>query len=244
MALLQSVESLRIRLGLSDIDDVNSALEGALEMATASLQASIRTDLVRATVVDTFFVKNSLEFPAPFHGRRWRADASSGGSARVSGASSLTLKLSRGFIDSAVDITAFAAPEEVYLTDSSRRQDLEDVGSKNRLTVSYEKGVARIQDYSFQSDYVQISYTAGLNTDGSTPDVYTGVPVWLRETALIKAQILINSNPVYAIQRGERDGLTRTEIISLQATISTILLSKSRYSPMARKPIFSVVTEI
>ena len=60
MALLQSVEALRTRLGLSDIDDVNSALEGALEMATESLQASIRTDLSRVTVVDTFFVKNNL----------------------------------------------------------------------------------------------------------------------------------------------------------------------------------------
>ncbi len=242
MALLQSVEALRTRLALSDADDINSALEGALEMATVSIQASVRTDLSRATVVDTYFVKNSREFPPTGTVRRNNTD--DGRLIRSYGANSMSFKLSRGFVDSGQTITAYAAPEEEMLAEEANRQDLKVVGTRDRLTIDFDKGVAWVQDYSFQNQYVEISYTAGLTTDGGTPEIYESAPGWLTEATMIKAQILINSNPVYAIQRGERDGLTRTEIQTLQQTIAEVILSKSRYSPMAKKPRYSVETAL
>lgn len=231
MPVLRSVADLRGDLGYDDIKDVNTALESAIRTATESLASRIRDDFGRVTVVDEFYVEESL-----LSGRR-----------RVVS----HLKLGRGFVDSGQTFSAFAANSVVNVQDataSSPRIDLEDVnekgdGSGNRIRVNYETGQVIISDFSVSGLYVRFEYTAGFTDDGGDPAVYESTPQWLQEALTLEVSRRLDqmNNFPRATRRTEEE---RQDTENIEHQLNDILLGHVRYAPMAHKPEISTVTAV
>lgn len=239
MAVLQSVEKIRKRLGYDDIEVVNDGIEAALESATIAIEDAIRTDLLRATVQDIFFIVQSRTYVA-------RSAATRGGyyagqpRGFATGVTSTTeLKLTRGFVDSGETI-------EVFISDSVRnalgtgdgtRFDLKDPDDYTLLEA--DKGVLRIQDYEAGNSYVYVTYTAGWLTDGGSPNkiVVPDGQKWLEEAAALKTTLILNGNPV--VRKEEMD---EAQLKTVQAQLDNILISRSRYAPGSWKPSQTTVT--
>ena len=237
MPLLRSVEEMRERLGFSADNERDEAIEAHLETAVETISDQIRTEIDRADVVDTFFVRFSLRSAAGPVNRRPATGRGQGIS--TSGAASTTLLLGLGFVDDGTTVTVVAAGTENALSDSALRTDLRSAPgtSIDHVTVDYERGVLRVNDYGLDGVYVRVTYKAGFLDDDGSPAVFEDIPSWLVRANDLEARILTNADPVFG-----RDQVDRDQQKTLENRLSKILLKHARYIPTAEKPITSVVT--
>lgn len=240
--LLVEVERIRRKLTLAESHpDVEETLEELLTSATEETMADIRTDLARATVSDIFFIKNVLEFGEP---RATRNDLRVTASLSGGRASTVNLKLTRGFVDSTVTVVVRAASSEDGLTDPARYTDLR-TGGVDFVTVDYERGMVRIHDFILRNSYVIVSYTAGLTDDDGCPPLFQNVPEWVVQVTLYGAQIEALTNPLIVgtdaaiLREGSREA---REVEALRRKRSKVILRHVRYGPMSQKPIHSTLT--
>lgn len=229
MSVLRSVADLRADLGYDDIKDVNESLESAIRTATESLASRLRDNFTRVTVVDEFYVEESLRT----------------GRGRVS----QNFKLSRGNVDSAQTINVYASRSFQGANDnsaSSTRVDLQDVSGgdfDNFVRFNHERGEMIIADYQLGGSYVRVEYTAGFLTDGGNPAVYQGIPQWLSELATLEVSRRLDqmNNFPRASRRTEEE---RQDTQNIEAQLGDIILGHARYMPMAMKPEISNETAI
>ncbi len=219
MAILVQLEEMRKRLGFSDMEDVNNAIEQALHTSTAVVAGTVRTLFGRVEIEDTFFIKHSHSFGTS--------------------ASQIHLKLSQGFVDVGEPVAVVLAGSQALLTDADSYTDLID--PDNYVTWDYERGVVRINDYDVEDQYVRVSYTAGFTDDGGDPPYWDDarVPSWLRQAASVATTLLVNSNPVFG-----REPRSELELQMLQKHLQVLLMKHIRYVPMAWSPIHSSANEL
>ena len=218
MAILRSVADLRADIGISDIPDVNEALESACRTATEALVAQLRTDFSRVTVVDEFFVSRSLR-------------------SGMAGPAGTTFKLTRGFVDSAQTINVYVAGSPQYLTDPNNRDDLQDVDGQGTsvVRIQYERGYMLVRDWNLTDTWVRVEYTAGFATDGGNPEIYEGTPQWLQELVTLKVSQRLDQHNVFprASRRTEEE---RQDTQNIEILAGEIIDGHARYMPMAIKP--------
>lgn len=235
MKMLLTVRRLRIAMGLPDTDEINELLEETLGSTTVILEGTIRTQsFERRTVTDVFYVQSSLEF-GPTLVRRHVSASGRVGTANL--ASVAKLKLSHGFVDTAVNFTAFASATLNGLDDASLRTDLEATASGTDVidfANDGEPGILRITDFSLSRCYVSVTYTCGFTDDMGTPPVFTSTPTWLTEAAKLSAMIDLSDHPLISRTAGG-EGSERSrerEQQRNQKLLDQIMLSHSRYVPM------------
>ncbi len=105
------------------------------------------------------------------------------------------------------------------------------------MTVDYERGVLRVNDFGLDGVYVRVGYKAGFLDDSGTPAVYEDHPSWLLKASDLETRILVNGDAVFG-----RDQVDRDQQKALENRLSTIVLKHARYIPTAEKPITSAVT--
>ena len=237
MPLLRSVEETRERLGYSADNDRNEAIEAHLETAIETISDQIRTEIDRADIVDTFFVRFSLRSAAGPVNRRPVTGRGQG--ITTYGAATTTLLLSRGFLDSGTTVTVLAAGTEAGLSDTALRTDLRSAPGTgvDHVSVDLERGSLRINDYDLAGVYVRVTYKAGFLDDDASPAVYQDTPSWLIRANDLETRILVNSDAVFG-----RDEVNKDEQDRLELRLSKILLKHSRYVPISEKPVHSVGT--
>ena len=228
MAVLNSIPSLRRRLTLDDTDDINAAIEEALESTSDSLAAELRMPFQRNSIVDNFFVKESLDFGGTVSNRR---SGTLGVLSSTSSSSTAVLKLSRGFVDSTETVTVYASSTRSQLEVAGSRTNL--VTPDNYVSLDYEKGVLRISDYSLNNTYLRVEYVAGFTDDGGSPQMYIGTPSWLQELGKLTATITLHSNPVIINPKINRDERFDRLLTLTTRQIDRIMNAQARYYPMA-----------
>ncbi len=237
MPLLRSVDEMRERLGFSADNDRDEAIEAHLETAVETISDQIRTEIDRNDVVDTFFVRFSLRSALGPAGRRPATGRGQG--IASSSAATTTLLLGRGFVDDGTVVTVVAGPTEDSLDDSALRTDLRSAPGSgiDHVTVDYERGVLRVNDYGLDGVYVRVGYKAGFLDDDATPAVYQSIPSWLIRANDLETRILVNADAVFG-----RDQVDRDQQKTLETRLSRIVMKHARYIPIAEKPVTSVVT--
>ncbi len=237
MPLLRSVEETRERLGYSADNDRDEAIEAHLETAVETLSDQIRTEIDRVDTVDTFFVRASLR--SPLGGSNRRPAAGRGEGIASGAAAATTLLLSRGFLDSSTTVTVLAAGSENDLSDSALRTDLRSAPGTgiDHVSIDYDRGVLRVNDYGLDGVYVRVTYKAGFLDDDATPAVFQDLPTWLVRGNDLETRILVNSDSVFG-----RDEVKKDEQDRLEQRLSVILMKHARYIPLAEKPIHSADT--
>ncbi len=236
MAIIQTVRSVRDRLGYGNTDLVNNAIEAALGSAAVALENSIRTGLARATVDDIFFVINTFDFGST---QTRRISAATPRVFLPVGVMSAELLLTRGFVDSGQTITVTVANSMRNLLGTGEGQSFNILSPKDYTLLNDQKGLMGIYEYDISQTYVRVQYTAGFVTDGGCPEVYvtTALENWLVEASALKTTLLLNGNPAV-----RREALDEEEIKTIKAQLDNILTSKSRYAPASWKPERGVVT--
>lgn len=239
MPLLRSVEETRERLGYSADNDRNEAIESHLETAVETLSDQIRTEIDRADIVDTFFVRASLRSSLSGQGNSRRPAYGRGLGIASGSAAQTQLLLSRGFLDSAEAITVYAAGTEDALSNSALRTDLQQASGTNidYTQFDYERGILNVSDCGLDGIYVRVTYKAGFLDDDATPPVFQDVPVWLIRANDLETRILVNSDAVFG-----RDSVSSEEQNRLESRLSKIMMKHARYIPTAEKPVHSVAT--
>ena len=240
MAVLQSVDALRERLGFTDSKEVViNALERALNEATVVVGDHLRTGFDRQTNVDLFYVPKTREFGPANRGRP---------SSRVTWSNlespytvaQTRFALSQGFVDSGETITAYAASTVEGLADSDLRYDLKDVSGRNLVTFDYDEGVMIVDDFLLNVSYVQVSYTSGFTTTGGDPEVYVGQPNWLKTMCEVRAHMATFGNRVLYddLQPGP-------DVLSiLRYDYSALVDGHARYYPSYMQPMTTTATAI
>lgn len=225
MTLVVSVADLRDALAFDDIDDVNVAIEQAIEQAQQSVADTIRSSIARATVIDEFWVGSVNTY---------------------AGSNPQTeLLLSQGFVDSGQTYTVYAAGSQTNLSSSSNRTDVRAQNGVDHVVLDAEEGLIRIVDWDLTRCYVRISYTAGFADNSGSPAIYTGTPEWLKQAVRLKAQLILDANPVLprpTERFGEGGASTGATVIG--KTLSTITLNHSRYVPGSWKPYRTTPTPV
>ncbi len=184
MALFQRVDKLRERLGYADTESTNAALLGALQDTKLALEAKLRTQFSRVTVVDEFLVTSQN------YGRSQLSRL-------------IKLDLSRGLVDTAETVNVYAAATRAGLDQSGSRIDLKNVdtglnpsGVDQTILEDAERGRMIVTDYAANAQWIRVTYTAGLVAEGGDPALYTNQPEWLTWLANIQAELNALSNPL------------------------------------------------
>ncbi len=220
-----------------DEDDLRNAVLTALRSATQKSASAVRTDFLRATVVDTFFVRRSMDFGIVGRSRTGDARFGDGRVLRGFGASETAFMLSQGFVDSAQTITVFGAQRHQALPLADERTDL--TSPDNFTLFQYDEGIMRVLDFGLHNSYVQVSYTAGFTVEDGDPPVFQSVPLWLREICTLKTQMLLNNNPVV------REQPLPAEIVSeIKGQVDEVIQDHARYLPQVNRPIGTTITLI
>jgi hypothetical protein len=198
------------RIGFdTDITAVNAAVESALHGATSALEGTMGINSFgEVEYADEFFVHSMLTYPQT---------------------RTQTLALSAGLIKSSPAPTVQVKPQSEFIT-----LDWETVDTSH-YSLNSETGRLVLQHRDFSGSVVKCSYTAGLAVDGSDAELYTGVPVWLKEAAITKAIIILDDTSPTTRHNDESDA--RRAIAGLNRTLDNILAGHVRYFPMALVPI-------
>jgi len=223
MAKLATVEALRIRLNLGDIDDVNLRASAALESATIHLSSLLRTRFERQTVVDKYWIDPEQE--------PWRGNF-------------FEIYLTNGFVFE--DAGALPDPIIVELRLSEFIGDLavSDIVPDTILIKELNKGLVMITDdpesnislprfRRFNQFYIQATYTCGFESSTNKfGKNYKLVPDWLEEAALLQAMIAFNSDC------GDGEKVKDSGAVNIaQNNVVALVERYIRYYPSARKPI-------
>lgn len=168
---LATAQAVREKITFSAIDDVNAAINSALDSATAQLEQALSTEFSAQSLVDVFYIDRCVE------------DASGNKTSR--------LYFSQGFIKASPAMSLVYAPARSLLS-------TEGVPITN-IDIKREVGVASIFETDLEGCYVKASYSAGFDPDGSDPLLYTQsqVPDWLKQAAIAAALLTLRVNPLF-----------------------------------------------
>lgn len=210
MAILVGAARIRDRLELTDkLPTLTHAVEEALKISATEMERILRTRFAQAAVVDEFHVVKSRQT-----GKRF----------------SVKLKLSRGFLDTGVTVTAIHATTRLNLDKAGEITDLRS--PDDLVTVDHDAGVVMINDTEFDNQYVRIGYTAGFTVDSSTPPVYQSIPQWLEDLAVQHAIIELNTNPNLRVEEQKP-----ADVSLLARLFQRALAPQIRYYPGALLPL-------
>lgn len=253
MPLILSVKELRGRLRYDDDDDINAAIQEALEAASETIPSKIRSPLGRVTVEEVFFLQRGLEWAPSVGGspgsRRLPASTAGVQLNQAHTAVQAKLLLDRGFVDSGVTYTAVTSGTFQGLSIASQQVDLRDVNSLDLTQMHHEAGELLVMDYLFHNTYVKVTYTAGLEDDSGNPAVYQAVPEWLKQMAALEATRILNTNPVVATLGVGGAAEARTAVAeqrekTLKGLIDTLVTDHARYRPMWTRAQQATATDI
>jgi hypothetical protein len=214
------------------ISDYVNAVDEALDTATLQLINDLRTEFDRLALVDYYEVDPNDPFTK--------------------------LKLSQGFVQPS------PAPVVIYATSASAWSQGARVDISPICKIDYDKGVvwvsgstptgapAPISDpeiifpglsgisfpgyFGLKGAMLSVSYTAGLEVDGTDADLYdqTQVPKWLQQLSRLTARIMLVSHPALQVT-----GVT-PDSKPLIAQYSGIVSRKTRYVPSGILPKMSI----
>lgn len=201
---LTTAQLVRERISFGDIEDANLAIDGALESATVQLEQLLRTEFAKTVRNDVFYVDTSV------------ADAS--------GSKNTKLFLTQGFV--------LASPALSVVTSPSRSGLATAPVSVTTFTAQREVGLVSIYEQDLDGGYVSVSYTAGFDVDSYDSGLYTGVPSWLQQAAVVTAISGLRLNPLFSTE-----GARLPEKAVMDAELSAVLSSHVRYRPAYRQPI-------
>ncbi len=212
MPLLTTVEAVRQRLdSTSKLGGVNIAMEETLLIVTRELERILRTNFIRQTVTDTFWVSNSR-----LNGNRF----------------STTLLTSRGLLDSGQAVTVNTQGTRKLLVDEPK--DLEAQSGVNFVRIDHERGLIVIDDFKLKDAYVEVSYTSGLNIDTDVPPHYLAVPEWLGDLAVQLATVDLSANPaLFDLKEGEK----REDLKIMSKFFNQTVADRIRYYPGSHRPL-------
>jgi len=127
-------------MSLSDLPEINTAIDSALNAAHLHFQGLLRTSFSPTSgLTDTFYLREN-EFPENINGF-------------------LRLRLSRGFID----------PTSLQLTSGDTLSTIAAVVGATEYGVDADKGILYLDD-SYESKYVQVVYDCGFAGNVKPPD--------------------------------------------------------------------------
>ncbi len=228
---LATIDDVRRRMFLPDIDGVKTAIKRTLEGATTELEAELRTVFdLQTGLVDTFYVPDSDLSGSRFAER---------------------FRLSRGLVDeNTTALQVEIAHRRLQFLPGNTGEDPLDLRDTSEalvddpdqyVMVNAERGVVTIQDFRLLRQYIQITYDAGIATDPNKADLYlqTGtnsVPAWLKELAILTSMIELTSTPQTGIDETARAQLKSTlRPAELQRKKSGLLDDYTRYEPGSNK---------
>lgn len=180
MTKLANVSDVRNIIRYGSINEIDVAIDSALEIATSNLAKDLRLDgaFERETRYDLFYV-NHREIASNIFQYHWR--------------------LSRGFVDSLQTFT-------IKVADQVADFGTNDTDITSEAIIDYEKGVASIvageiatirvaeNNSKIIGNFIRIDYTSGFNSDDTDgyfdPDE---VPRWLKEAAAYNAVSILDT---------------------------------------------------
>lgn len=217
---LVALEEVRASIGFDDITDVNLALTRALNAATVSLEAKIRTKFaLNENVVDVFFLPSVLRNSSPQQPSSYFEVGA--------GTYMATLKLSQGFLTH--------IPVLTYSPTLSGLRDDPPTIEEEHLLVDKEAGVIRVSGLDLSRMYVEVGYSAGFSAKAAPNDhIFDEVPTWLSEAAALSSIISLDAyNPTLRHDdRVEAQAAGR----ELHTQLETLIEKYIRYFPDARTP--------
>ena len=203
---LVSYTEVRDELGMDNVTEYNNAIMAALDAATVSLAATLRTGFDRVSGTDDFHVTNPNQ---------------------------QYMALRAGFVDPTVTITSVYARTRAELW--SAPQTTSVVLADPEKGVILFTGAPGDASYFWgeipRADlrYMRIGYTAGWAPDGTDATLYdqTKVPAWLKVAAKMYAKIVLSNHPAFA------DSKSTTDSKMLNDSVSLTLAGHVRYLPWA-----------
>lgn len=219
MTKLATNSDVRDVIRFSDIGEVNTSIDSALEVATSNLETDLRLgSLTRATRFDIFFVKHK-EIHANLFEYHWR--------------------LSRGFIDSSETFT-------VRVADQIRDFGVSDSDITEDAIIGFERGIVSIVGGQLSTirvaqnnsriigNFVRIDYTSGIKNvidpEFFDPD---DVPTFLKEAAVLNAIFVLDT--IDPNLRAEGDSKTDAKATGLM--YKTMIQQNIRYFPKYDSPV-------
>lgn len=204
---------IRDELGFDDMTDINDAITGAVQAATASLSAALHTSFDAGTHTDTWFVEAPLR--------------------KVAGLCETEFRLTYGFVQT---LTSFG-----YSTYANLLGTSEALNSLSDVVLSAEKGSIRDFTTDYTRTFARAVYTHGFAVDDANQDVYDQeqVPQWLKEAAKMQALVLLANSP--ALKQAGIDIDTYSYASLKQqgpgTVLQAILAQHARYMPLAILPL-------
>ena len=170
MRIASDVE-IRESMGFDDMDDVNAAIQFALDTVTGRLEVGLRTQFARADWVDVFFVDDAALFR---------------------GQPITRLRLSHGFVDPDTLDVSYATLYDSLASSADRT-------ATAALVLEAEKGLLTTASLDLTGNFVRVAYTAGFAADGTVDQQYdlSTVPVWLQTLAKLYVRIELNAHPLF-----------------------------------------------
>lgn len=239
LPLLATVDEVRARLTFGPgLEDVERAIEGALQASTTILRSRIRTkfdyvsgkqDLfqVRATHVEAYPAPSVLLLESrPLFNPHTGLFPSSP-------LYTVELLTNQGFILNASAVSVEAATLIQNFNDPNLVWDLRNFeDGADHVSVDPEKGVVFIHQLNLEGLFVRVTYDAGFTVNSENvyeiPDEY----LWLKEMAILHSEIMLDANPVI---RREDGAAAQVEVLNRQLLM--MYDEHVRYKPSAVKPL-------
>jgi len=207
--LLAETADVISQLGFDSMTDINFAVSMAMDAAEPYLSAQLNTGFEKGTYVDTFFVREPRYRDGP--------------------AVSTEFRLRRGLVSSITSVLTNADPCGFgNLSADTLTKNITD-----HVTLHSDKGVVKDFKTHYMSQWVQITYVAGFDTDPNTANSYliSEVPDWLQNACKIKTLIGLVDSPVLSEAQIKLDPRLLTQ------QLVSLLSRHLRYAPLSLLPL-------
>lgn len=184
--LLTSIADVRDAIRFDDIDEINTAIESALEAATADMINILRTEFDRQERTDFFYIEKTTPYGAVDQDY-WR--------------------LTAGFVDEDEDFS-------VELGSSPAEITADPLDIESSCIVNYTRGLITYAGEAQDSKFVKVTYTSGFELGTGDDDrVYQDVPTWLKQAAKLKAIMYLDMvNPTLRHESKDDVDLTNLKL--------------------------------
>lgn len=202
-----AVDEVRKEIGYDDIEDVNAVIRSALDSASDTLSAHLRTPLDLALRADHFSVGDVV----------W-----------LEGVSRLKLLLTQGFV-STIGFSVYYADRIELLEDPAGRIDITE-----KAVLAGEKGAVAIPGLNLQDRFVRVEYMAGFAASDDDPDQadLSKVPGWLQMAAKTLAHARLAGNRMIY-----EDAAKAPNAKDLMDQAASQVAGRVRYVPSAKDPL-------
>lgn len=178
MPKLATVEEIRVRLNIGDVDDINAKVSAALDAATLHLTSILRTEFDRQTVSDMFWLDPVQE---PWTGEFIQLYLTQGFVFQDPAALPDPIGVEVRYADNKVDLANSDALDNAYVI-------VQDTKGLVLITDDVEHDITIPRWRTANRFFMSVDYTAGFLTKNTEFGlVYQDVPGWLNEAAIIVA---------------------------------------------------------